>query len=90
MLTLDILPGTIDLKNPKLCMGLLLDFTERFHRTQHDKIPAYFGRLVARNNMKECIIKYDLKKRSYLGPTSLHHALGKFNVLHLNYSYTSY
>lgn len=38
-------------------------------------IPTYLGRLVARGGMKEELKIYDLKKRRYLGPTSLDDSL---------------
>lgn len=38
-------------------------------------LPCYFGRLVCDGGMKEACRKYDLKKRFYLGPTTLDDAL---------------
>jgi tRNA G10 N-methylase Trm11 len=38
-------------------------------------VPTYFGRLVAKGGMKEVVRIYDLKKRIYLGPTSLDDSL---------------
>jgi len=39
------------------------------------RVPCYCGRLLARGGMREELRKYDLKKRLYLGPTSLDHTL---------------
>lgn len=36
-----------------------------------DAVPCYFGLLLARGGMRVALRKYDLKKRLYLGPTSL-------------------
>jgi tRNA (guanine10-N2)-methyltransferase len=38
-------------------------------------VPAYLGRIIARGGMKEELKMYDLKKRLYLGPTSLDDSL---------------
>ena len=38
-------------------------------------LPCYFGRLVCDGGMKEACRKYDLKKRFYLGPTTLDDSL---------------
>lgn len=38
-------------------------------------VPTYFGRLIAKGGMKEVVRIYDLKKRIYLGPTSLDDSL---------------
>ena len=38
-------------------------------------VPTYFGRMLARGGMKEEVRVYDLKKRLYLGPTSLDDSL---------------
>eukprot|EP01034_Spumella_vulgaris_P026253 gene26253-32800_t len=40
-----------------------------------DNVPSYFGRLISRGGMKNERVKYDLKKRLYLGPTSLDDSL---------------
>lgn len=65
--------GPVNLKDAAVNMGLLLDFREHQHceLPAIPPVPAYFGRLVGYGGMKEAIRKYDLKKRLYLGPTSL-------------------
>ena len=40
-----------------------------------DDVPTYLGVLVAKGGMREELRKYDLKKRLYLGPTSLDDSL---------------
>jgi tRNA G10 N-methylase Trm11 len=76
------LRGTVALNNPQLTLTCIIDFHHNVYLPDTEflspasLLPAYFGRLIARNDsMKDAIKKYDLKKRVYLGPTSLDHAL---------------
>lgn len=39
------------------------------------QVPCYCGRLLAKGGMRDELRKYDLKKRLYLGPTTLDHSL---------------
>lgn len=56
-----------------------MDFSDNLtipFECNYPEVPCYFGRLLADNNgMKDTLNKYDLKKRLYLGPTSLDHSL---------------
>eukprot|EP01037_Dinobryon_pediforme_P018667 gene18667-18965_t len=63
-----------------------MEYTSKFTTNRFDyygtsytiEVPntrSYFGRLIANGGMKEVIRKYDLKKRLYLGPTSLDDSL---------------
>jgi tRNA G10 N-methylase Trm11 len=38
-------------------------------------VQTYLGRVVGSGGMREELVKYDLKKRLYIGPTSLDHTL---------------
>ena len=78
------LQGPVDLKNPEVTVVVTLDYSK--HRkeiqgrlyeqvTPYPDVPAYCGRLVGRGGMKEELKKYSLKKRLFLGPTTLDHAL---------------
>jgi tRNA (guanine10-N2)-methyltransferase len=75
--------GPVNLSSPYMEMWIIIDFTTNFPEkgdklsilTEDDLNPkkySYFGRKVASNSIvKQFLCKYDLKKRSYLGPTSL-------------------
>ena len=76
--------GTVTLHDADLNLGVLLDFSgqkrdnEQVEENEEGSalhVPCYCGRLLARGGMREELRKYDLKKRLYLGPTSLDHAL---------------
>ena len=73
--------GTVNVSNPSLTLWLLLDFKLHEERPvdvlNHALIPAYFGRLIchSKNYMRDVISQFELKKRLYLGPTSLDHSL---------------
>eukprot|EP01035_Chromulina_nebulosa_P017780 gene17780-23384_t len=58
-------------------MILLLDHSQSnsFIGDEDSNIPCYFGRVISRGGMRSEIKKYDLKKRLYVGPTSLDHSL---------------
>ena len=45
------------------------------HPWPHPQVPCYCGRLLAKGGMRDELRKYDLKKRLYLGPTTLDHSL---------------
>lgn len=76
--------GPVNLSCPDMEMWIIVDFTTNIleeadklilptvDELLHPKKYTYFGRNVASNNVvKQLLCKYDLKKRSYLGPTSL-------------------
>jgi tRNA (guanine10-N2)-methyltransferase len=66
-------PGVVNLKNPLLELWIILDFSKH-KNTNISKlpiVPSYFGRLISRGGLREEFKKYTLKKRIYLGPTSL-------------------
>lgn len=67
--------GPVEVKNPSYILTLILDMTDKPDLKDHEAIPAFFGRLVCREQMRSTVNKYDLKKRLYLGPTSLDHSL---------------
>jgi tRNA (guanine10-N2)-methyltransferase len=69
------LKGHVKLNNPDLPLTLLLDFIDQPNFQDIHQIPAYFGRLVIQSTMKQPLSKFDLKKRNYIGPTSLNHQL---------------
>jgi hypothetical protein len=85
------LRGTVALNNPQLTLTCIIDFHHNVYLSHHPHTlsvrdrwcgprgwvrPPQWVRLIARNDsMKDAIKKYDLKKRVYLGPTSLDHAL---------------
>lgn len=75
--------GPVNLSSPDMEMWIIFDFTTNIPE-EGDKLNvltidelnpkrySYFGRKVASNDIvKQWLCKYDLKKRSYLGPTSL-------------------
>jgi len=68
--------GPVDVKNPSYILTLLLDLSSKPDDLRdHSAIPAFFGRLICREQMRATVSKFDLKKRLYLGPTSLDHSL---------------
>lgn len=82
--------GPVDVVNPKMDLTISLDYTRFRHvtastitsaeeggliRQVRSDVPTYFGRLIARGGMKETLKVHDLKKRLYLGPTSLDDSL---------------
>lgn len=70
-------PGKVKIADPDLRLWLLLDFNNHKHIEieRISEVPAYFGRLLAVGGMLEQKKKFDLKKRAYIGPTSLDHSL---------------
>jgi tRNA (guanine10-N2)-methyltransferase len=82
--------GPVNVAHPQMEMCVTLDYTKYRHHTAatvipasegglirevRTDVPAYFGRLIARGGMKEILKVHDLKKRLYLGPTSLDDSL---------------
>ena len=71
--------GSVDRKKPTVNLHFIIDFSDNLNipfNEQYPIVPSYFGRLLTDNNhMKDILNKYDLKKRLYLGPTSLDHSL---------------
>lgn len=67
----------VSLVEPQIPLWLLLDYSQNKHIAAEEChiVPAYFGRLLAKVTMRDIINKMDLKKRLYLGPTSLDHSL---------------
>lgn len=81
--------GTVNVTSAKLELWISLDYNKQRHSiaalaastgasstelTLSD-VPTYFGRMIAKGGMKEVVRIYDLKKRIYLGPTSLDDSL---------------
>lgn len=83
-------PGSVQLKNPDIELWLLINYGHLADRNlavengvaessiDYSQIakPTFFGRKVCDGGMKDELRKYSLKKRVYLGPTSLDDALG--------------
>eukprot|EP01036_Dinobryon_divergens_P036996 gene36996-48279_t len=69
--------GPVQLHDPTVALMVLLDFskTEDKETPEYPEVPCYFGRVLGRGGMKEELKKYDLKRRLYLGPTSLDSSL---------------
>lgn len=82
--------GQVNVVAPELEMCVSLDYTKYRHITSatvtgleeaglvrqvRTDVPTYFGRLLSRGGMKETLKVHDLKKRLYLGPTSLDDSL---------------
>lgn len=81
--------GPVKLRDPDVNVTVVLDYFDEYAaRAKHsddDVIDsdvltesqplAYCGRVLARGGMREELKKYDLKKRLYLGPTTLDHGL---------------
>jgi tRNA (guanine10-N2)-methyltransferase len=69
--------GKVELSKPDVELWVVLDYTNMadVETVDDPQLPCYFGRLIARGGMREELKKYDLKKRLYLGPTSLDPAL---------------
>ena len=65
--------GPVDINHAAIELWLMLDFSRRgdISGVEVTRSRCYFGRLVACGGMREELKKYDLKKRLYLGPTSL-------------------
>lgn len=81
------LPGDVKLVDPDIELLLIFDCSIYLPRKgkaviiDHDnecwlKLPVYFGKHVCKGGMRDEMNKYDLKKRVYIGPTSLDHSLG--------------
>jgi tRNA G10 N-methylase Trm11 len=83
-------PGPVNVVSPEMDLTITLDYTKFRHvtaetvlapeersliRQVRTDVPTYFGRLIARGGMKEVLRVHDLKKRLYLGPTSLDDSL---------------
>lgn len=71
------MPGKVQVNDAELSLWLLLDFSKNPDALIEDvlDIPAYFGRQIAVGGLRSIIKTMDLKKRSYIGPTSLDHSL---------------
>ena len=82
--------GPVNVVNPamELCISMdyhryrhitpatvIADTEESLVRAVKTDVPTYFGRLLFRGGMKEVLRVHDLKKRLYLGPTSLDDSL---------------
>ncbi|KAJ3269483.1 hypothetical protein HDV01_001367 [Terramyces sp. JEL0728] len=67
------LNGTVDLKNPKYIFALFEDYSGEEFRGVKKTLPPiklYFGLFIGSGN-REIVSRYDLKKREYLGTTSM-------------------
>lgn len=69
--------GTVNLKAPELELWVVIDYSQGFEDGYSleaglpEKV-TYYGHKVATNAIvKQWLVKYDLKKRLYVGPTSL-------------------
>ncbi|CAE7795143.1 TRMT11, partial [Symbiodinium microadriaticum] len=77
------LPGRVNLKKPDVPIWMCFNFIGPESSPAHISdeavestlLDTYIGRLLAVGGMLEELKKYDLKRRFYLGPTSLDHAL---------------
>jgi len=78
--------GGVSLRDPERLIMLILDFQHQHMGMQNTKtafdmeeainsVPCYIGVLLARGGMKAELVKYDLKSRLFIGPTTLDHAL---------------
>ena len=73
--------GPVDIKNAKVELWLNLDFSlcplsyGEGGTEANPMVPIYLGRALGWGGMKKERIKYDLKNRLYLGPTSLDDSL---------------
>ena len=77
--------GPVNIKNPDTTIALILDYSKFLRELQDGSfmesnpefpvIPCYYGRLIGIGGMRDETRKYNLKKRLYLGPTSLDHNL---------------
>lgn len=78
--------GGVNLKDPERLIMLIMDFQHEHMGVQNtqsefdleksiNSVPCYLGVLIARGGMKAELMKYDLKNRLFIGPTSLDHAL---------------
>lgn len=78
--------GPVKLRDPEVNVTVVLDYFDEYATKAKDsnsnaaeantKTPlVYCGRVLAKGGMREELRKYDLKKRLYLGPTTLDHGL---------------
>ncbi len=71
--------GPVNLTSADVEMWIILDCSKIFDTLTKDNnnynVPSYLGRLVAKGGMRNERLKFDLKKRLYLGPTSLDESL---------------
>jgi tRNA (guanine10-N2)-methyltransferase len=65
--------GAICLKQPDREFCVIVDYSASIHQevSASPLVPTFFGRKVAGHSMKAQVQKYSLKRRPYLGPTSL-------------------
>ena len=78
--------GPVQLREPDVNVAVVLDYFQEYSsREKGCKMEGsdmnllaafvYCGRVLAKGGMREELRKYDLKKRLYLGPTTLDHSL---------------
>lgn len=81
--------GKVDVKNSDMKVIILLDYSSynkhdpnplnqpKFEESLLEmvEVPCFIGRSLAMGGCRDALRKYDLKKRKYLGPTSLDHGL---------------
>ena len=64
------LQGDVNFKNPEITFSILLDYGLNSPKETPDLRRVFFGLLIAEANRK-IVKRYDLKKRNYLGTTSM-------------------
>lgn len=80
------LKGPIQIRNPDIDLAIVLEFSTKESVGKEESDGNFFGdqllcgcflgRVVAKSTlMKQVLLKYDLKFRRYIGPTSLDHTL---------------
>jgi tRNA (guanine10-N2)-methyltransferase len=70
--------GPVKLKEPDVNITVLLDYSkykDKPYESESPDVSTYCGRLVCMGGMRTALRKYDIKKRLYIGPTTLDHAL---------------
>ena len=70
--------GPVKLKDPDVNITVFLDYSkykDKSYESDSPQVSTYCGRLVGIGGMRAALRKYDIKKRLYIGPTTLDHAL---------------
>eukprot|EP00981_Chlorochromonas_danica_P010919 scaffold3535_cov162-Ochromonas_danica.AAC.5 len=78
--------GRVNLKTPDMEFWIIVDYSSDIHAptSLSPNFPTFFGRRIGGSAMKCALQKFDLKKRPYLGPTSLDDSLA-FILANLGY-----
>ena len=73
--------GPVKLKKPDAAMNIMFDYDPEINSIDGSSVSTtkcsrcYLGRLICNGGMRIEMNKYDLKRRAYIGPTSLDHQL---------------